>query len=63
LRDELAQFRVALVPVLAVSAEVRLAVSAEARLAVSAEARAARRFIEEKRPIASWDGSVEFANS
>jgi hypothetical protein len=63
LRDELAQFRVALVPFLAVSAEVRLAVSAEARLAVSAEARAARRFIEEKRPIASWDGSVEFANS
>jgi len=59
LRDELAQFRVALVPFLAVSAEVRLAVSAEAR----AEARAARRFIEEKRPIASWDGSVEFANS
>ncbi|MEI7820356.1 MAG: hypothetical protein WCK55_05500 [Verrucomicrobiota bacterium] len=40
-----------------------LAVSAEVRLAVSAEARAARRFIEEKRPIASWDGSVEFANS
>ncbi len=63
MRDELAQFRVALVPFLAVSAEVRLAVSAEARLAVSAEARAARRFIEEKRPIASWDGSVEFANS
>ena len=55
MRDELAQFRVALVPF--------LAVSAEARLAVSAEARAARRFIEEKRPIASWDGSVEFANS
>jgi hypothetical protein len=63
LRDELAQFRVALVPFLAVSAEVRLAVSAEVRLAVSPEARAARRFIEEKRPIASWDGSVEFANS
>jgi hypothetical protein len=44
LRDALVQFRVALVPF--------LAVSPEARLAVAAAAKAARRFIEEKRPIA-----------